>query len=63
MCWSCCSNDILTRMFSLVMQYYLDPPLQLREALEQKGLKPDSFFTLHHGESRLISAQDEDVFD
>lgn len=63
MCWSSCSNNILTCMCSLVMQYYLDPPLRLREALEQKGLKPDCFFTLHHGESRLISAQDEDVFD
>lgn len=63
MCLSSCSNNILTCMFSLVMQYYLDPPLRLREALEQKGLKPDCFFTLHHGESRLICAQDEDVFD
>ncbi|XP_004548284.4 N-acyl-phosphatidylethanolamine-hydrolyzing phospholipase D isoform X1 [Maylandia zebra] len=49
--------------FALAYEYYLDPPLRLREALEQKGLKPDCFFTLHHGESRLISAQDEDVFD
>lgn len=49
--------------FALAYEYYLEPPVRLREALEQKGLKPDSFFTLHHGESRLIAAQDGDVFD
>uniref|UniRef100_A0A3B3U8B6 N-acyl phosphatidylethanolamine phospholipase D n=1 Tax=Poecilia latipinna TaxID=48699 RepID=A0A3B3U8B6_9TELE len=41
--------------------YYLEPPVRLREALEQKGLKPESFFTLHHRASRIIVAQD--VFD
>lgn len=44
------------------VQHYLEPPVRLREALEQKGLKPESFFTLHHGESRLIAAEDRDVF-
>uniref|UniRef100_A0A3B3UHL5 Metallo-beta-lactamase domain-containing protein n=1 Tax=Poecilia latipinna TaxID=48699 RepID=A0A3B3UHL5_9TELE len=29
----------------LVFAYYLEPPVRLREALEQKGLKPESFFT------------------
>uniref|UniRef100_A0A3B3YV62 Metallo-beta-lactamase domain-containing protein n=1 Tax=Poecilia mexicana TaxID=48701 RepID=A0A3B3YV62_9TELE len=43
--------------------YYLEPPVRLREALEQRGLKPESFFTLRHGESRLIATQDGDVFD
>uniref|UniRef100_A0A087YEP9 N-acyl-phosphatidylethanolamine-hydrolyzing phospholipase D n=1 Tax=Poecilia formosa TaxID=48698 RepID=A0A087YEP9_POEFO len=42
-------------------EYYLEPPVRLREALEQKGLKPESFFTLHHRASRIIVAQD--VFD
>ncbi|XP_014850009.1 PREDICTED: N-acyl-phosphatidylethanolamine-hydrolyzing phospholipase D-like isoform X3 [Poecilia mexicana] len=44
-------------------EYYLEPPVRLREALEQRGLKPESFFTLRHGESRLIATQDADVFD
>ncbi|KAK5848833.1 hypothetical protein PBY51_008524 [Eleginops maclovinus] len=48
--------------FALAYEYYLEPPVRLREVLEQKGLMPESFFTLHHGESRLISSQ-EDVFD
>ncbi|XP_027900108.1 N-acyl-phosphatidylethanolamine-hydrolyzing phospholipase D isoform X1 [Xiphophorus couchianus] len=49
--------------FALAYEYYLEPPVRLREALEQRGLKPESFFTLHHGESRLIATQDRDVFD
>lgn len=44
------------------MQFYLEPPARLRAALDQMGLRPDSFFTLDHGESRLISSQDGDVF-
>ncbi|KAF3705107.1 N-acyl-phosphatidylethanolamine-hydrolyzing phospholipase D [Channa argus] len=47
--------------FALAYEYYLEPPVRLREALEQKGLKPESFFTLHHGESRLVASQDRDV--
>ncbi|KAF7229169.1 N-acyl-phosphatidylethanolamine-hydrolyzing phospholipase D isoform X1 [Nothobranchius furzeri] len=49
--------------FALAYENYLEPPVRLREALEQKGLKPESFFTLHHGESRLIATRDPDVFD
>ncbi|XP_029901688.1 N-acyl-phosphatidylethanolamine-hydrolyzing phospholipase D isoform X2 [Myripristis murdjan] len=49
--------------FALAYEYYLEPPVRLREALEQKGLKPDSFFTLHHGESCLIRSHEEEVFD
>ncbi|CAG5927578.1 unnamed protein product [Menidia menidia] len=48
--------------FALAYEYYLEPPVLLREALEKRGLKPDSFFTLHHGESRLLAAQEGDVF-
>lgn len=44
------------------MQYYLEPPARLREALDQTGLSPESFFTLNHGESRLVSSQDANVF-
>lgn len=46
----------------LLVQYYLEPPVRLREALQLKGLKPESFFTLSHGESRLLASQ-EDVFE
>uniref|UniRef100_A0A3P9N9R6 Metallo-beta-lactamase domain-containing protein n=2 Tax=Poecilia reticulata TaxID=8081 RepID=A0A3P9N9R6_POERE len=49
--------------FALAYEYYLEPPVRLREALEERGLEPESFFTLHHGESRLIATQDRDVFD
>uniref|UniRef100_A0A8C7WNW2 N-acyl-phosphatidylethanolamine-hydrolyzing phospholipase D n=1 Tax=Oryzias sinensis TaxID=183150 RepID=A0A8C7WNW2_9TELE len=49
--------------FALANEYYLEPPVLLREALERKGLKTESFFTLNHGESRLIAADGGDVFD
>lgn len=47
----------------LFVQYYLEPPARLREALQQKGLKPESFFTLNHGESCLIASAEGDVFE
>ncbi|XP_053270950.1 N-acyl-phosphatidylethanolamine-hydrolyzing phospholipase D isoform X2 [Pleuronectes platessa] len=49
--------------FVLTYEYYLEPPVRLRAALEEKGLHPKSFFTLHHGESRLITSRVGDVFD
>ncbi|XP_035002841.2 N-acyl-phosphatidylethanolamine-hydrolyzing phospholipase D isoform X2 [Hippoglossus stenolepis] len=49
--------------FTLTYEYYLEPPVRLRAALEQKGLHPKSFFTLHHGESRLITARGGEVFE
>ncbi|XP_055009506.1 N-acyl-phosphatidylethanolamine-hydrolyzing phospholipase D isoform X2 [Boleophthalmus pectinirostris] len=49
--------------FALAHEYYLEPPVRLREALEQKGLKPESFFVLNHGESRLVSSSQGDIFD
>lgn len=49
--------------FALAYEYYLDPPVRLREALEQKGLKPETFFALNHGESRLVSHRRGDIFD
>uniref|UniRef100_A0A8C6UQE0 N-acyl-phosphatidylethanolamine-hydrolyzing phospholipase D n=1 Tax=Neogobius melanostomus TaxID=47308 RepID=A0A8C6UQE0_9GOBI len=49
--------------FALAHEYYLEPPVRLREALEQKGLKPESFFVLNHGESRLVSHRRGDIFD
>ncbi|XP_077450154.1 N-acyl-phosphatidylethanolamine-hydrolyzing phospholipase D isoform X2 [Stigmatopora argus] len=48
--------------FALAYEYYLEPPRRLKEALEQKGLKAESFFTLHHGESRLLTSHGADVF-
>lgn len=45
--------------FALAYEYYLEPPAKLREAMERKGLKLDTFFTLHHGESRVVSTADE----
>uniref|UniRef100_A0A8B9GUY4 N-acyl phosphatidylethanolamine phospholipase D n=1 Tax=Astyanax mexicanus TaxID=7994 RepID=A0A8B9GUY4_ASTMX len=38
--------------------YYLEPPVRVREAMVAHGLNPDQFFTLNHGESRLLT-QDE----
>lgn len=58
-------NLFITHFFSCLssIQYYLEPPARLRAALELKGLKPESFFTLHHGESRLVTSQQGEVFD
>ncbi|KAL4612710.1 N-acyl-phosphatidylethanolamine-hydrolyzing phospholipase D-like [Arapaima gigas] len=49
--------------FALAHEYYLEPPVRLREAAERNGLKEEDFFVLHHGESRLLSSEDEDVFE
>ncbi|KAF0029709.1 hypothetical protein F2P81_018814 [Scophthalmus maximus] len=38
--------------FALAHEYYMEPPVHLRDALEQKGLNPKSFFTLHHEQRR-----------
>lgn len=43
--------------FSLANEYYLDPPVKLRESLERHGIAPETFFTLKHGESRLLHAK------
>jgi hypothetical protein len=40
-------------MFEL--QYYLDPPLKLREALENAHLDSSCFTTFSHGETRLVN--------
>lgn len=54
---------VLTLPPLLFVQFYLEPPVRLREALQLKGLKPESFFTLNHGESRLIASAEGDVFE
>lgn len=42
--------------FTLANEYYLDPPVKLRESLERHNISPREFFTLKHGESRLLHA-------
>lgn len=44
--------------FALAHEFYLEPPLRLREALEKKGLTTDEFFTLNHGETRLLISEE-----
>lgn len=44
--------------FPLSYEHYLEPPARLREAMVNLGLNPDDFFTLHHGESRMINLKD-----
>lgn len=44
--------------FPLSYEHYLEPPARLREAMVNHGLNPDDFFTLHHGESRMINLKD-----
>ncbi|KAG7455840.1 hypothetical protein MATL_G00245250 [Megalops atlanticus] len=47
--------------FALAYEYYLEPPVKLKEALERYGLSEDNFFLLKHGESRLLNS--EEVFE
>ncbi|XP_030625876.1 N-acyl-phosphatidylethanolamine-hydrolyzing phospholipase D isoform X2 [Chanos chanos] len=42
--------------FALAYEYYLEPPVRVREAMLTHGLNPEDFFTLHHGESRDINS-------
>ncbi|XP_055761061.1 N-acyl-phosphatidylethanolamine-hydrolyzing phospholipase D-like isoform X1 [Salvelinus fontinalis] len=48
--------------FALAYEYYLEPPVRLREAMEKNGLNAEHFFVLNHGESRVLNA-DQDVFE
>ena len=36
-------------------QPYMEPKQLLAEAVEKKGLKPDAFYTLYHGEVKQLS--------
>ncbi|XP_062990272.1 N-acyl-phosphatidylethanolamine-hydrolyzing phospholipase D [Elgaria multicarinata webbii] len=45
--------------FTLANEYYLDPPVKLKEALDRYGLKTEDFFVLNHGESRDININDD----
>ncbi|KAL0967203.1 hypothetical protein UPYG_G00249110 [Umbra pygmaea] len=48
--------------FALAHEYYLEPPLKLKEAMEKNGLKVEQFFVLNHGESRVLN-EDQEVFE
>ncbi|XP_056311576.1 N-acyl-phosphatidylethanolamine-hydrolyzing phospholipase D isoform X2 [Danio aesculapii] len=45
--------------FPLSYEHYLEPPARLRDAMVNHGLNPEDFFTLHHGESRMINLKDK----
>nr|XP_055045790.1 N-acyl-phosphatidylethanolamine-hydrolyzing phospholipase D isoform X1 [Misgurnus anguillicaudatus] len=45
--------------FALAYEYYLEPRSRLHEAMVNHELNPDLFFTLHHGESRMINQDTE----
>ncbi|XP_028667423.1 N-acyl-phosphatidylethanolamine-hydrolyzing phospholipase D isoform X1 [Erpetoichthys calabaricus] len=48
--------------FALAYEFYLDPPVKLKEAMERYGLKQDNFFVLNHGESKELKFE-EDAFE
>lgn len=39
----------------LHFQYFLDPPVRLREALDKHKLDRHEFVTFMHGETRIVS--------
>ncbi|XP_054711170.1 uncharacterized protein LOC129220766 [Uloborus diversus] len=41
--------------FCLANEYYLDPPVKLRNGLDKYEIPPENFFTMKHGETRLIA--------
>ncbi|XP_036812451.1 N-acyl-phosphatidylethanolamine-hydrolyzing phospholipase D isoform X1 [Oncorhynchus mykiss] len=48
--------------FALAYEFYLEPPVRLREAMEKNGLNVEHFFVLNHGESRVLNT-DQEVFE
>ena len=38
----------------LFLQFYLEPPEKVTQAMEAKGLNPDDFFVLKHGETKVV---------
>ncbi|XP_032076642.1 N-acyl-phosphatidylethanolamine-hydrolyzing phospholipase D [Thamnophis elegans] len=47
--------------FALANEYYLDPPVKLKEALERYGLQTEDFFVLNQGESRDLKINDDGI--
>ena len=56
-------QDILSRFsvgvhwgtFALSQEYCLEPPLKLKQALEEMGVASTAFVTMQHGETRFAS--------
>ncbi|XP_043944449.1 N-acyl-phosphatidylethanolamine-hydrolyzing phospholipase D [Protopterus annectens] len=44
--------------FALANEHYLDPPEKLKDARERYGLKPEDFFVLNHGESKVLNSDE-----
>ena len=40
------------------MQHYLQPPKELREILDSKGIPQNEFHTIKHGEVKVITKED-----
>ncbi|XP_041113404.1 N-acyl-phosphatidylethanolamine-hydrolyzing phospholipase D-like isoform X2 [Polyodon spathula] len=57
-----CSLGIHWGTFALAYEFYLDPPVKLKEAMERYGLNHDNFFVLKHGESKDLNVE-EDAFE
>ncbi|XP_007504122.1 N-acyl-phosphatidylethanolamine-hydrolyzing phospholipase D isoform X2 [Monodelphis domestica] len=47
--------------FALANEYYLDPPMKLKESLERYGINNEDFFVLKHGESKDIKTDEENL--
>uniref|UniRef100_A0A5F8GU40 Metallo-beta-lactamase domain-containing protein n=1 Tax=Monodelphis domestica TaxID=13616 RepID=A0A5F8GU40_MONDO len=46
---------------ALANEYYLDPPMKLKESLERYGINNEDFFILKHGESKDIKTDEENL--
>jgi N-acyl-phosphatidylethanolamine-hydrolysing phospholipase D len=55
-------DDICLSLSLSLSQFYLEPPVRLREAMEKNGLNVEHFFVLNHGESRVLNT-DQEVFE
>jgi len=44
--------------FNLSYEHYLQPPRELREILESKGIPQKEFHTIKHGEVKVITKED-----
>lgn len=45
--------------FALANEFYLEPPIKLKEALERYGLTSEDFLVMNHGDSRLLNTYDD----
>ena len=49
---NCGCNSI--HYFVFLVQHFMDPPKDLSEALKSKEIPETAFFTMKHGETRVI---------